>query len=122
MTTTARKLDESLIEYELTCEPEDMPIEGNAMASGDDEEDRKAEQWIKDQLDSGNEWAWCIAKVTARYPGLPFEGVDYLGACSYRSKEEFMAPGDYYDDMKREAKADLLRQIEEVRTVLCGEE
>jgi hypothetical protein len=106
---TVRELTEADVEFSLTCEPEDVPLEGNVLASGDDEEDRKAEQWVRDQLDSGNEWAWCTVKVTATWGD--FEGVDYLGCCSYRSEAEFKTPDGYWPDMRRAALADLNAQV-----------
>jgi hypothetical protein len=111
-------IDESKIEFRLEIFPEEIAIEGNASAI-DAETDAETEQWIRDQLESGNDWAWCTVKVTATYPGLPFKGVDYLGGCSYTSEESFKTPGGYWQDMKDTATADLLRQIEDVRGKLC---
>ena len=108
--TTPQKLMIELsladVEYEVECLPESMQIEGNAMVSGDDEEDRKCEQWIHDQLESGNDWAWCCIKVTARLG--PFEGFDCLGGCSYLSEADFMTEDGYYPGMRDVALADLL--------------
>lgn len=80
----------------LACEPEDLIIEGNASAIGE-KEDAETNQWIHDQLDAGNEWAWCTAVVTVNYKG--FSVFDALGACSYESEAAFRVPGGYYDDM-----------------------
>ncbi len=103
-----RELTEDEVTFTLSCEPEDISIEGNAMASGDDEADRAQEQWIRDQLDSGNEWAWCAVTVRAEWEG--FHGEDHLGACSYKSAEDFKTPGGYYDDMKATA-LDALNEV-----------
>lgn len=100
----------------LTCEPSDIPIEGNASAI-DAETDRKQERWIKRQLARGNEWAWCTAIVRASYAGLT--GSDVLGCCSYLSESDFKQPGDYYDDMVREALRDLAEQLECVGVALA---
>jgi hypothetical protein len=67
--------------------------------------------WIYDQLNSGNEWAWCMVKVTAEYDCK--EGKDYLGACSYENKENFIK-GGYYDDMVDSAIEDLIRIMDEI--------
>jgi hypothetical protein len=107
-----RTLTEADVTFTVECEPEDIPVEGNALASGDDEADREAEQWVYDQLDAGNEWAWCTVKVTARWGD--FEGVDYLGCCSYRSEEDFAAGDGYLPQMKQEALADLNRRLASV--------
>lgn len=60
-----RLFEKNGIRYSVTLEPEDIPIEGNAMASGDSEVDRETETWIRDQLDRGNIAAWCVAIVRA---------------------------------------------------------
>lgn len=100
------------IEYELTREEELDSWRGNASASGDDEHDREVEQWIEDQIDRGNDWAWCCAKVTARITlnGHDFEGVDYLGQCSYASEADFRADA-YFEDMCEQAREDLLATL-----------
>lgn len=107
------------VEYTITCEPELEPIAGNAMASGDETVDRETEAWIIDQLERGNEWAWCIVKVTAsvELDGERFEGADYLGCCSYDSEADFVGDGNtgYFPDMKAAALADLEKTLERAR-------
>lgn len=105
------------IEIELLCEREDIEIEGNAMASGDDAVDEEQNAWVRAQLASGNEWAWCCARVRVTYsvaiPGKAFparvEGNAYLGACSYLSEEDFRK--DAYADMEIEAFDDLNERL-----------
>lgn len=104
-----RELKESEVEFTLECLPEETPIEGNALVSGDDEQDRAHEQWVRDQLESGNEWAWCTVKVTARFNG--FEGSDYLGCCSYLSERDFCEVDGYYPQMREEALSRLNEEI-----------
>lgn len=112
MTTIRFKLPTiNQVEFTLSCEPEHIPIEGNCSAI-DEETDKANEQMIREQLENGNEWAWCSVKVTARYKGV--EGVDYLGGCSYKSKEDFMKDG-YYLDMKKVAFADLIESLNSLR-------
>ncbi len=105
---TVKPLTADQVEFEVECLPEDISVEGN-FASGDEEADREMERRIMADLESGNEWAWCTVRVTARYGD--FEGVDYLGACSYASKADFCQPGCYFDDMKKEALDDLNRKV-----------
>ena len=113
------RFDETKVTYELECLPEYDAPEGH-FASGDDEDDKATCQWIRDELAAGNPWAWCCAKVTARYKGIDgIEGASYLGGCSYRSEEDFRQPGDYFDDMKADAAADLRAQLEKLASVLC---
>lgn len=102
-------------EIALHCLPEETPIRGNAMASGDDEADREVEDDILRRLESGEEWAWCTVRVVATYEG--FEGDDYLGCCSYTSEEDFRADA-YFDDMVSEARSRLAEELERVAKVL----
>lgn len=94
-----RELTEEEVEFEVECLPEHEHPRGH-FASGDDELDRQMVKRIL-QYREWNEWAWCVAKVTAKWG--EFEASEYLGCCSYDSKEDFMSPGGYYDDMKAEA-------------------
>lgn len=97
------------VTFRTICREEDMPIEGNVMASGNDAIDRKAEKDIYEQLENGNEWAWCCVEVQAEWRGLV--GNDFLGGCSYDSQKDFEEPGGYYDDMKVQAYDDLIAQL-----------
>jgi len=106
-----RELKEDEVTFTLECLPEDMPFEGNCSAI-DEETDRAQEKWIRDQLRADNEWAWCCMKVTAKWEG--YEGVDYLGCCSYESAADFKQPGGYYDDMKSQALEALNLELSEV--------
>jgi hypothetical protein len=99
------------IYFEIECMPEDVPLRGNCSAI-DPETDAETERMIIEQLEAGNEWAWCTVKVTARIEGIDLEGTDYLGCCSYKSESDFMACG-YFADMKSVAKRDLLEKIRE---------
>ena len=106
-----RKLTMDEVEFTLSCEPEQESIEGNCSAV-DEEVDRETAEWIYDQLDNGNEWAWCQVEVVAHWK--EWSGSSYLGCCSYRSEEEFCQPGGYHDDLKHEALERLNEQVERV--------
>jgi len=82
-------------------------------ASGNADDDLAAEALVRSGLESGNPWAWCCVKVTAKWREL--EASDYLGACTYESETEFCAEGGYFQDMQSEALATLLGQIENVQ-------
>jgi hypothetical protein len=109
----ARKLE---VSFSLIREDEDMPFEGNCSAI-DPETDKSAEDYIRAELERGNEWAWCCAHVRAECED--FTGDAYLGGCSYGSAEEFKAPGGYYADMCQEALDDLRAGM--VDTINAGE-
>lgn len=94
------------VTFRVECEEEHAPVRGNAQASGDDAQDREAEDAIIRDLNNGNSWAWCCVHVVAEWRG--FKGHDYLGACSYESEASFREPGGYFEQMREEAFADLL--------------
>lgn len=99
-----------LVEYKFEALPEDV----DPRDMFDDDNDVS---WVYDQLDIGNESAWFIAKVSCSYKG--FEGVEYLGGCSYKSFADFLEEKDgYYEDMKHAAFLDLVEQLEETKQAI----
>lgn len=104
--------------YDFDVEQDSDDPAGN-FASGDDAQDAETLQWIRDELDSGNVWAWCCVRVTAKWTDrddVEHEGFDSVGGCSYASERDFKRPGSYYDDMKHEAFRDLIGNIEHSRS------
>lgn len=104
-----RTLKKEDVEITLHCEVEHESVRGNAMASGDDAQDRECEEWILGQLRDGNEWAWCAVTVRATWTapsGREYRGEDRLGCCSYESERDFVRDG-YYTGMVDGAIADL---------------
>ena len=93
----------------ISCEPERFPFVRNCSAITHDT-DRRNEDWVRDQLDAGNEWAWCIVSVRVHWE--TFEHTEYLGACSYRGKTDFVDRSGYYADMVDEGLAELNQLIE----------
>jgi hypothetical protein len=91
---------------------DDASIEGNCSAI-DEETDAQTAAHIRAALEAGNEWAWCIAQVTAELSGDGAEGTAYLGGCSYASAESFKTDG-YYADMVLEA-------LEQLRDAVAAE-
>ena len=96
-----RKLTETDVDFELIVHEEDLPINGNAIASGNDEYDNEVEKELSERLNSGDAWAWCCVEVKATFGH--FSASDFLGGCSYKDENEFTQPGGYYDDMKEVA-------------------
>jgi len=87
-----KDMRESLIEFILRhgefsddVFTEDVPFEGNCSAI-DAETDKQSEDWIRQELASGNLCAWCCYAVTAKLCGYK-ESV-YLGGCSYKSFQD----------------------------------
>jgi hypothetical protein len=105
------------IKYRIDVHPEDAPIRGNAIDSGDDEFDAELEAQIARDLEI-NEWAWCVVKVTAYVSEFPeLRGTAYLGGCSYASEQEFRC-GDYYKDLVAEAQDELEAKLNKLRALL----
>jgi hypothetical protein len=102
MKGTIINLTEANVAVVVLCEPEeDMPVRGNAMASGDDAVDAAAEKAIIADLAAGNEWAWCTVRVQVSWTapsGRVYHANDYLGGCSYKDEADFRADS-YYADM-----------------------
>lgn len=98
------------VRFQLDMEPESIWELKGSFGHPEDEE------YVRQQLRDGNEWAWCRVHVRAtwwdRRTGREYEGDDYLGGCSYGSEEDFKQPGGYYDDMKAQAYADLVAKYE----------
>jgi len=96
------------IDYDLDLEPEwESPEDCHC--------DPEAAQYVREQMESGNEFAWFCAKITVRYMGE--ESEQYLGGCSYRDFDDFKY-GGYFTDMIQEG-------LDECQTVAlscqCGE-
>jgi hypothetical protein len=97
------------VEFSVEADQDDMNVRGNAIFSGDAEEDKKVEDEIIHRLKHGDVWAWCWVHVIAKYGG--FQGDAYLGGCSYKDEKEFKRPGGYYEQMKEEAYDNLLARM-----------
>lgn len=90
-----------LATVELSIQPETISV-------GEHFDDPEDVAWVVDQLERGNEWAWCDATVTTEYDGVT--GRDTLGACSYKSEVDFRK--NCMPDMASAALDDLWRQLE----------
>lgn len=95
-------------EYRFECHPCDIPIEENAVATDDPDADREVENWIRSELGAGNDWAWCDVRCVVSWRGI--EGEHWLCACSYSDRADF-ENGDYAEDVKAEARTDMLRRL-----------
>jgi hypothetical protein len=105
------------VSFQIYAINEDVPVKGNAIASGDDAFDRKVENRIIRELENGNVWAWCTVEVKAIYKEL--SASDYLGCCSYKHEKDFMKKGGYYHGMKERAFDELKKKVDEILNDLC---
>lgn len=88
--------------------PEEASIIGNASAI-DEITDKITEYNIQKKLELGNDWAWCTVKVTVIYKGI-LTAKDYLGCCSYDSKQDFI-DSEFYQDMVDNCIEELHEQL-----------
>ncbi len=98
---------------EITFEAleETIQVRGNAIASGNEEEDKKVEDEIIARLNNGDISAWFCAHVKATFD--KWEGDDFLGCCSYQNlSTDFLNDDGHYADMKKEAIENLADEIE----------
>jgi hypothetical protein len=61
-----------------------------------------------------NEWEWCDVEVLAEYTdenGTEYSASEYLGACSYKSRQDFIKNSGYYDDMLQTVTEDIMKQL-----------
>lgn len=106
ITVTLPKIED--VQFEIEVEEDHIPVRGNALASGDDAEDKRVEDEIIARLENEDVWAWASVRMVATWRGLTAD--DYLGACCYKDEDDFKKDG-YYEDMKNNAYNSLLRQI-----------
>ena len=106
-------------EISIEVEPEEIPFRGNVLASGNEIEDRLAEEEVRDRLYKGDVWAWCSVRVHASLGGFTGSS-SWLGCCNYHSEADFRQPGGYYDDLKQEAIEDLKEKIEAEKIARMG--
>ena len=107
------ELAKAKVEYVLDVEPEDMPITGNAIASGDSAYDRQVEAELIQKRDSGDVWAWCTVTVKARFHD--FEGWSTLGCVSCVDEADFRK--NHYWQMCQEALNNLLDNLAEAQAI-----
>jgi hypothetical protein len=100
--------NEDAIQYRVEVFSDDAPIEGNAMASGDDEFDAKVEAEINERLERGDVTAWCVVHAIAETDA--FSGDAYLAGCTLSPDEDlerFAQDNGLFD----EARDDLIRNL-----------
>lgn len=108
--------EEKDVHFHLEIFSEESPIKGNVMSSGDEEADRKAEEWVRNQLKLGEYHAWCSVTVSAFWRNM--EGKASIGCCSYETYEElyqdlFEKDSECLKKNAYEELLELLRALEE---------
>lgn len=88
---TIELADRPGVSLRLEVHTEDLPLEGNVLASGDPQEDQQAEQDIRDEWDH-NDLCWCALRVVAELENEPaIYGDDYL--CGVSILEKYLTEG-----------------------------
>jgi hypothetical protein len=80
-------------------------------ATGDDRADAATVADILDRMEY-NDWAWCVASVSLSWNGL--RETEYLGACSYSSRQDFIENSGYYLDMVHDAAERIADEAEAI--------
>ena len=96
-------------EVEIIATVDDIPIKGNAIASGNDDYDTQVENELIERLESGDVWAWACVEVKVSKWG--HSESEFLGGCSYRGEFDFKT-GGYYTEMLETCVEKLLTTIE----------
>lgn len=99
--------------------PEDIPVRGNLVDTGDQAEDRAIEDDVIARLYDGDTWAWCCVTVRAADPETGLGGTDHLGGCSYEDEADFRR-GGYFEDMCAQALAELNTERRRMYNALQG--
>lgn len=100
-----RTLTKEEINIRVMAYPEEIPVKGNAICSGDEDFDRQVESEILKRLEQDDVWAWATVRVTSEWECL--SASEYLGCCCYADENEFREEGGYFDDMIHEALSNL---------------
>jgi hypothetical protein len=104
------------VQIEISIEPDDTEV---ATAF----EDMSQAQYVFDDIESGNAWAWVLVTVTLTVwmPNgqLLLKNEQYLGACNYKDEDDFKA-GGYYEDMLAEGLNELNEELECVLNQVAG--
>ncbi len=95
--------------------PEDIPVRGNVMVSGDDALDQEVEDEIIARLDRGDIEAWCMARVTAEFALDDDDPIcyalDHLGGLSYPSEAELWEGIERDYELTKNATREALEEL-----------
>ena len=94
----------------VTAFPDEIPVQGNACYSGDEDFDRHVESEILKRLEQDDVWAWATVCVTAEWEALKEN--EYLGCCCYESEEDFRNNSGYFEEMVDQAITSLNTRLQ----------
>lgn len=99
---------------EVIATVDDIPVRGNAVASGNEAEDKRVEDEIIARLDKGDVWAWASVEVRVTFRGV-LTASEYLGGCCYEDEADFVENSGYYEEMVDRCKDTIEVQRQAVR-------
>lgn len=97
-----------MLKFKIEMEPEQASPIGY-FAYDTAEENRAAEKHVLQQVQSGNDWAWCSVRVYVEFSDGQRIHSNWLGCCSYENEKDFRENSGYFRDMCKEVQA-LLRE------------
>lgn len=105
------------IQITLTTEPEDDTPEHSERVTGSAPGYAKAVRKVMKTAEG--RWGWCNAKVEAKttHKDREFVATNWLGNCSYYSAQDFVENSGYFEQMVKEAVADLCLQLKKADNV-----
>lgn len=101
-------------QIDFFCEPETEDPAG-CFAMGEPA-DSETLAWIRSELNSGNQWAWCVLGVRVTLEdvralgGCSVHGTAYIGGCSFQSRED--AHESEFETLLAEARENLANQLQ----------
>ena len=94
----------------VTAHPEEIPVQGNAICSGDEDFDHQVESEILERLEQDDVWAWATVCVSAEWEAVKEK--EYLGCCCYESEEDFRNNSGYFEEMVDQAITSLNTRLQ----------
>ena len=105
-----RTLTSNDIRVVVTAFPDEIPVKGNALCSGDEDFDRQVESEILNRLEQDDVWAWATVCVSAEWEALKEN--EYLGCCCYESEEDFRNNSGYFEEMVDQVITNLNKRLQ----------
>lgn len=68
--------------------------------------------WVRDELEIGNQWAWCVVEVRAECPYTGLAESTFQGQSSYGDEDDFL-DSPFYEEMCDEVYEMLVDRLEE---------
>lgn len=108
----AKKLTLADFEFNAYAEKEELTPTQSMKGCNTTEVQSFCESVESVKKNASGKWGWCSVKVTGvLIDDHSFNGVEYLGCCSYNNKADFVN-GDYYNDICKQIVSDVQKQLD----------